>query len=130
MDMIDKAELHLVYKQIKAEPETWDQTKWAVDWGVLGRNAFIEMEAPRCGTAYCFAGHVVLRAGYQVVWDCTGLATTCINPQSGETQFINNTAREVLGLDIKQAAMLFDPANTLPMLRNCVEKLTGEDPDA
>lgn len=78
----------------------WDQRYWAT-------------KTP-CGTAGCIAGHVVMEAGYIIVWSSfTSPNGTVYGDFTSEGDLIGHVARELLGLTLAQAADLFDQNNSL-----------------
>lgn len=90
--MINEGLLKLAVKRIEADPEFWNQD-------YFGR-------VSECGTTFCLAGHALM---------VTGKCETFKISSSGDLGFtidgdrINAgvVAAELLGLDSKQAAMLF-----------------------
>src|SRR6478609_6380573 len=50
--------LRKVLEHIDAHPEEWHQSVWAM-----------ETSASECGTAFCVAGHTVVMAGGELLWD-------------------------------------------------------------
>ena len=126
MSDINVEELCLVYKQIKSDPDSWNQGQWATKlyrWETVP----LEMMGTECGTAYCFAGHVVVRSGATILW--TGSSSEMCMTAYGEARSINSYAQQVLGLDHEQAADLFASDNSLAMLRSEIIGMTGVDPD-
>ena len=126
---INKEELFLVYKEISAWPQNWNQRHWAIDYDKL-REAGFHVAERYCGTAYCFAGHTVMRNGWTPQWDANGQARYATNPEIHVAESISYTARKILGLCEGDAAELFSPDNTIEMIREKIIELTGEDPAA
>lgn len=125
---METEELHAIYRQIKEWPHNWDQSRWAVDWEHTRSRGFYVPEG-RCGTAYCFAGHAVVRAGYEIDWQGRGSTDYAIIPETGVRASIDTLAANVLGLSSREANQLFDPINTLEDLRFVITGITGKDPD-
>lgn len=121
-------ELLLIYKQIKTEPETWDQDVWACKvWREVENPANVG-DIEHCGTAYCIAGHAVARAGYKIMWHA-GQASSCKDPVTGTVSSIPSVARKILGIDVAQGDELFAAANDLEDVRYNIINLTGIDPE-
>jgi hypothetical protein len=105
-----------VLEHIEAHPETWRQRDWA--------------RKTECGTAYCFAGHVVRALHPDAVYlfreyDDTALRVDL--PGAGERS-IRSIALAALGLTEYGADVLFEATNRLEHLREYVTQL--EQPDA
>ena len=67
-------------KQIEAFPEEWDQNDWRTQ--------------NRCGTAYCFAGHVAMLAGAS--W-ASAVLDDVVTPD-GRIMLVSDYAAEMLGI--------------------------------
>jgi hypothetical protein len=112
-------ELVGIYRFIRDNPEEWVQASFG------RRNP--------CGTAYCVAGHAVVRAGHTVRWETRyfdpseALAWTVDNENES---YIGDIAQAVLGLNLRDASDLFVAGNTLDDIRRIIERITGVDPDA
>src|SRR5579875_3956099 len=92
--MVNTEELRAVLAYIKAHPETWAQDNWA--------------SRTPCGTAYCFAGHVAVRAGYHLV------GQVAHHPPPGVyDEPARRVAKRILGLTDEEANRLFYCYNTL-----------------
>lgn len=126
--MINKEELFSIYKQIKTEPQTWNQNVWAIDWD-LGRERGQSIMGNVCGTAYCFAGHAVVRAGYRIVWPNHSIQSELAEDDKGNVHEIETLAQNILGLDEDQAEELFGASNELEHIRVAIKEFTGEDPE-
>lgn len=123
---INVKELKAVLRQIEEDPSTWCQSMWAskapVDagrrWG--------------CGTKLCFAGHVVVRAGYKPVFtkdmrvvrvaDDLFATSLCRKPHC-KSEEIRDVAQRILGIDAWWASLLFNGGNDLGDLRAIVNGL-------
>ena len=112
------AELVAIYQYIKAHREEWDQSFWA--------------QKTACGTAYCFAGFAIARAGAEPDWDRSYYVprTDFCTLSNGETRLIDGYAQDLLGLDSKQADDLFYAGNSLDDIREMIEAITGVDPES
>lgn len=124
---VNTEELHLIYKQIKADPDTWWQQAWAKNFD-KSRSVGHFVPEGRCGTAYCFAGHVVVRAGYAIAWNAYGSSDLAVG-EDGTTYAINALAEDILGLEPDWADELFCASNDLEDIRRIITELTGEDPE-
>lgn len=113
-----------VLDHITAHPDEWNQASWAVK--------------RECGTAYCFAGHVVQMTGYEIAWDgdydrafhvkVKGLPVGLYS----YANTISYVARRELGLTDVESITLFDSDNTLSDLwkwANYITKGAIEIPD-
>ena len=131
MAEINTQMLHLVYKEIKTFPKAWNQNTWAVDFDKLADLPGIkEFKRNRCGTAYCFAGHAALLAGYEIAWDDFGESSSVTDKnERGHARSISEVAAEVLGLEESQRLDLFAGGNSLENIRQYIIDYTGEDPD-
>lgn len=114
--------LQRVLAHIEADPAHWDQDAWAV-------------QAPGCGTAYCFAGWAVALAAPDAtfLWGPkfhgSGVSdgASQVRLADGEVHSIGSLARELLGLDVEQTADLFYgfEADTLDGLRRVVGRIVA-----
>lgn len=116
------AELVAVYQHIKAHPEQWNQQLWGC------RN--------ECGTAFCFAGHAVVRAGAELAWevdfvtdDGTFERADFLREPIRGIYTIAGYASHVLGLNGPQSNDLFAGDNTLEDLRRIITEITSVDPE-
>lgn len=93
--------------RIEAHPEEWEQGDW------------------RCGTAYCFAGHVALAGGWK--WEIPGSTSDTSVEKDGEIIHVEYAADRALGLEHNQGwrSGLFSASNTLEFLRVRVEELAS-----
>lgn len=111
--------------QITAQQDNWYQGEWAYK---------IEYETGRCETAFCFAGHVLARAGHTFDWESEeqpegfALVHTASNvlDQDGldGTIMIADMAQAELGLTSGQADELFHANNTLVDLWDIAARIT------
>lgn len=112
------AELVAVYQLIRDNPAEHAQ-------GWYGRRT-------ECGTTYCFAGHVAVRAGARAVWD-TAIAfpalADMVVTEHGRELGIDEVAADILGLTNDQAEYLFSGVNTLADIRSLIIDITGVDPE-
>src|SRR6478609_3488156 len=110
--------LRKVLEHIDAHPEEWRQDSWAT-----------RTSASACGTAFCFAGHAVVLAGGELLWDKeTGVAFEVTMPD-GSTSRIAAAAREALGLTCVEASDLFYAVNarqTVQFLAEAIADRAGE----
>ena len=100
---INTAELFAIYKEITAHPEGWYQGDWAVK----------RLPEPNdvCDTAYCFAGHAVIRAGDRIVWadETAGSSKSAVsmrNANGGLVKTLGCRARCVLRLMMERTGIL------------------------
>src|SRR5882672_2525517 len=127
MPEINTPELHLIYKQIKTHPETWQQGTWAINFDLMRERGQEGVQEVNCGTACCIAGHAVARAGYEFVWPNHSAQTELAIDGDGNLRLIETLAAEILGLDENQADELFSAANELDEIRELIIEFTGED---
>ena len=108
-------------EHITAHPEEWDQTTWAT-------------ERQGCGTAFCFAGHVVNSEGHEIVWEsggecdcewCGGTVSAEFCLVDGKPRTISNVAMHALGLTRDQADTLFAGGNGLQVLYALANEYTN-----
>jgi hypothetical protein len=115
-------ELVAIYQHIKANPEEWWQATYA--------------QRVDCGTAYCFAGWAVVRAGGVPTdwktfedsigtWSDTGKAVM----PDGRPVMIDVEAVEILGITDEQSWELFAGGNDLNDIRSAIFDITGVDPE-
>jgi hypothetical protein len=130
--MVNVELLEDTMKHIEENPQTWSQNNWYVwrtatgdkYWGVVTTEM---VETNSCGSAYCFAGHAALSAGFSAPpkENYAGWFG-----QNG--QYVDEFARETLGLTQAQADALFHGDNSMDDLRNMVDaiienpKITGQ----
>lgn len=121
--------LNKTLDHIKAHPETWKQSWWVTP-------------TITCGTAYCFAGHAVVLAGYAVSNNCEVdfdtlpedvRARICdeVYPSDDGDRTMVDVAHTAAGLlDIEgfytPRQHLFDAGNSLPDLERMVAELCDE----
>lgn len=104
------SEIEAIIGHIEAHPEEWNQHVWA--------------RHVHCGTAYCLAGHAVVRAGAEIRWDeRRTLAELCV--LHGRTYTIGSAAREILGLTSRQADHLFNGVNSIQDLKRITKNITN-----
>jgi len=94
---------------------TWNQKKW--------------VEINDCGSAFCYAGHLLHSQGWQPirlagdqVWDSVGLV------KDGEILMwtgIGARAAELLGLSSEEEEALFAEENTLEQLKELVDEIAN-----
>jgi hypothetical protein len=96
-----------VLERIKARPETWDQTYWVT--------------REKCGTAFCFAGHVVHEVHPAAV-PCLrdGFRLASIFELDGEKLEYQTEAARLLEISGEDAAELFNSCNTLKSLEDII----------
>lgn len=132
---------------------TWDQGHWAKallgeGWGneVNESTVFEETRNGVCQSAYCMAGQTVVQAGYRLIYQTYGehedgkdvySTTDCVKQEylgrgpdgrprfrdTGQVQSISSAAREVLGLDWREADYLFDGDNGIPDLKALINAM-------
>ncbi len=100
-----KVLLKETYNYIMEHPWEHNQRTWGV------KNS--------CGTAYCFAGHAVLLAGYKITFDSEGFANLVDTPHG--KQRIEYLAKELLGLKDHEATRLFNASNSHTRIRSILE---------
>lgn len=112
---------------IKDNPQKWLQEAWfaLIDPKTGNRVWDIELfdveEINSCGSAFCFAGHAALKSGF------------CAPPKSpnsawrmdinGRDVWVEDYAREQLGLTHEQAGVLFAADNSLEDLETIVKAI-------
>lgn len=99
-------EIEAIITYVEDHPEEWRQTEWAV--------------RTECGTAYCMAGHAVVRAGYHVPLVGQNVGS-CSCEKGGQWELISIAAAQVLELDHDEALTLFACSNTLDDLKLIVK---------
>lgn len=103
-----------VYDHIAAHPEEWEQTFW------MSRKL-----DNSCGTAFCFAGHAVdiSLQGYEAQWGDDApvdFARYIKRDGRSSAEPVDMVAREILGLDRREADLLFAGGNELEDIRNII----------
>jgi hypothetical protein len=119
--------LRKALEHITAHPEEWKQSFWASNdlrEGPLRRPAI-----DSCGTAYCLAGHAVLLAGYEFVWESPDMAANVALPGelAADAVFAGHKAQELLGLTRYEAERLFHSDNSLADLWAMSNAITHGD---
>lgn len=103
--MINVANLRKTLEHITAHPEEWVQEEWGIQRS--------------CGTAYCVAGTAIAHlTTHRIHWvpmrvdgaQVSRLGDVTVN---GIVIGVVAAARDVLGLDARQAEVLFNASNTL-----------------
>jgi hypothetical protein len=111
MPNIDK--LNAVLAKIKADPKSWDQSRWF------------------CGTAACFAGHAMLLEDCKVTTPTAGFGSfghdvgdsDRVEMPNGAVCNVSRAAEEILDLSEDQADALFYYDNELVDLERMIEAL-------
>ena len=145
--MADIDRLRQTLDYIKANPQNWDQSAWAALVTPTTRDADGDLvvcpfpdegngQQTICGTAYCFAGHVTLNAGYrpifnkeqaEIVGDQARTTAWQARNNFGEVVAIDSFAREWLDLTYEEARHLFQGQNTLDVLEHMINNLASGD---
>lgn len=112
-------------KQAEGKPSEWDQKHWAaVDWVAKMVGVTVPVD---CGTACCFAGKAVARAGGKfLISPSSGVAFHA--ELNGRRVNVSDTAREILGITEDQADALFHSGNKLEDLERIVQAIKEGDP--
>jgi hypothetical protein len=113
-------------KHIQDNPQTWTQDVWFTHldpdgvriWG-MQEVTFEEINS--CSTAFCFAGHAALKAGFFPP-PKNGGQWKVIDP-NGHTVYAQDFAQNKLGLTASQADALFHQDNTMEDLEVMVDAL-------
>lgn len=118
--MVNVPLLEKVMAHIEAHPEEWNQDMWVTLPG--SESAILAKLEGRtyCGTAYCFAGHVVHMAGYDFHDPEKGGHFVTVD---GGARLTSEVAACELGLDPEDATDLFWASNTLEDLQRHVKRL-------
>lgn len=103
--------LSKVMEYIETHPEKHRQDVWAI-------------RAP-CGTAYCFAGHVVVMTGWTEIIEPSGKGYECTKGM--ERHYISDVARMELGMEHGDCQLLFNYKNSVTDLRQIVDKLIANN---
>jgi hypothetical protein len=131
-----------VIRRIKADPRSWDQMTWAVDY--LG--------GPECGTAYCVAGHAIVESGYEFLRRDNALVGSrllVVVPENSALRHIADKAEvdlyppnlsrqirlaspgiagaELLGINAEDAGLLFNPLNKFSEILLIIEDFATAD---
>jgi len=106
----DIAEMRAVLQYICKHRRRWIQQPWAT------------RSRRFCGTAYCFAGHVVLRHGAKIIWNEHGSAEYC-KFRYDKPMTIRSAARQILRLSHAQANRLFSGRNSLDDLERIINEI-------
>ncbi len=114
-----------VYNYIKAHRKEWDQEVWA------RKPTNPEVT---CGTAFCFAGHVVLATYPQAIpvwWDSHTVSGKLLADRvrlGNNRQYdISVLAQKKLGLTYTESLDLFAATNTLTRIRGLITKWERQD---
>jgi len=109
--------LRKVLSQIDAEPDSWVQRAWGLQWRsltgmVVCQVLSVEDVVKSCDTAFCIAGHVALLEGWAPPeWEDGEAAEDWISVD-GHLDSVSDVARRALGLTHCEAEMLFDSDNS------------------
>lgn len=104
------AEMKAVYAYIQAHPDEWDQSNWASRLLIGGSG---------CQTAFCFAGHVAVRAGYEPHFSDHPWTATVTNGN----EEIADVAQQILDIDDYTAEALFVCTNNLETLGKIIDEI-------
>lgn len=108
---MNKPLLKQTLDHIKANPESWDQSRWF------------------CGTAACFAGHACLLSGDRRGPALPFAFKNAINDvitAEGVQKFTQDRAEELLGVSQSQADALFYQDNRMEDLERMVDNLLND----
>lgn len=123
--------LRKMVEWVETEAERTEDREWyQATWMSPGQEAQIDFgqQIDFCDTACCVAGKVALLEGWRP-------QTYNGSPSSGftgnvirgdETRHASHVAREVLGLTMDQADVLFEASNTASDIREIAEEIAGE----
>jgi hypothetical protein len=103
---------------IKAFPDRWNQSEWAV---TEEDRVEYEDEEPGCGTSYCFAGWATVLSPD---WDVDERTISAVSLVEGDRIGIATAARLALDVDEYTAERLFRAGNNLTELERIVAELT------
>ena len=103
-----------VEEQEQLEESRWNQR----DWFSFHYNLVADQREHFCNTSYCFAGKVVMDAGW------TPTTTTFCVKKDGVVRDIADVANELLGLE--KLHSLYGATNTASDIREIAEHLAGE----
>lgn len=117
-------ELDAILDHIEAHPEEWEQEYYGLK--------------TECKTAYCVAGHTLVRAGVQMTWmplDEVNAGNpeeweldVAFDPHTHEPRNIQVLAAEILGLTSDQATELFLGSNSFDRLREVAHGIRHDLP--
>lgn len=127
--MANNDRLQEVLDHIENNPQTWQQDVWFINRDGTEENFSIEVEEINsCGSAFCFAGHAALKGGFTRPPANNYDSWFSRNEETGRVTYVDEFARDWLGVTNDQADILFSSSNTMDDLRECVAALV-EDPD-
>ena len=121
--------LREVLDYIKTHPQSWYQDAWFAYFDSSRKRqysleSFEVTEVNSCNTAYCFAGHVALRSGFAAPPKNGG--SSWYDESRG--QYVDDFAKQELGITASQADALFGAENTLEDLEYMVNEII-ENPE-
>lgn len=109
--MADIKELRKLAKDLRDNPESWEQQAWTKPKGEW-----------TCGTAGCMAGNYVLAKGWRPYSDETVYRDVIrVGKPEREEEPVRDLAVEGLGLTEYQANALFSANNTLPLINRLID---------
>lgn len=86
----------------------WNQNTWG--------SRHVDHDGAICDTEFCYAGWTCIVAGLEIIWDDHPHEQDAKALVHGELTDIEQAARDLLGLDVRQADYLFHPLNSLEIL--------------
>jgi hypothetical protein len=120
-------ELEAIYRLIELHPESWRQQNY--------------VQRTACGTAFCFAGHALHRAGWHVAdavqhgvtWFQEG-ALLLYGPDDSPADWcegdeLQRQAAHLLGLTQAESDELFAPNNELDEIRTLLDQIERDGAD-
>ena len=129
--------LKLAVKAIEHDESRWNQISWAVGVGTDEKiQNLAVVDVNHCGSTMCLAGHVVNQAGLPLLsagWGRAGISRTGVPmsagwtlDEGGESTTIMKRAKELLGLDDRQANQLFSwGGNSVEKFKEHITEVTG-----
>jgi len=140
--------LRKVLTQIDNEPDSWEQSHWALQWdSTWGRSDLLhrqpklidgvltipEPQDMSCGTAFCVAGHALSMTGWTPQWNLEGQANYWSPPgyTDGDALVMAEyAAQDVLGLNNAEATLLFDELNDRESVQRVAEMIAARAGEA
>lgn len=115
--------LRKILEKIDAEPDSWVQCAWGLEWNSINGRLVNRRNRPTCGTAFCIAGHAADMTGWTTTGWSAGEASSFWENADGQERQVSIIGREALGLTYIEAELLFNGENNRSRVQYVAESI-------